>query len=70
MPCYAPLLFYLWLYFHTKSHMEEFPGGLVVKEPAFLLMWLRSLLWLWFNPWPGNSYMMWAQPKRKSPTDY
>ena len=34
--------------------MTEFPSGLVVKDTAL------SLLWLWFNPWPGNFHMLWA----------
>lgn len=25
-----------------------------VKDPVFSLLWLRSLLWLGFDPWPGN----------------
>ena len=24
-----------------------------------------SLLWLRFDPWPGNIHMLWAQPKKK-----
>ena len=24
-----------------------------VKDPVLLLLWLRSLLWLRFDPWPG-----------------
>ena len=35
----------------------EFSGGLVVKDPAW------SLLWLGFNPWPGNFHMLQARPK-------
>ena len=25
-------------------------------------VWLGSLLWLQFNPWPGNFHMLWAWP--------
>ena len=31
-----------------SEYKEEFPGGLVVKNSTF------SLLWLGFSPWPGN----------------
>ena len=36
-----------------------------VKDLAFPLLWLGSLLWSRFNPWPGNFYMPWVWPKRK-----
>ena len=42
-----------------KMIIEEFLGGLVVKESAL------SLLWLGFDPWPRNFHMLWAQPKTK-----
>ena len=29
------------------------------------LLWLGSLLWLRFHPWPGNAYMLWLWPKKK-----
>ena len=34
-----------------KDGRRKFPGGLGVKELAL------SLLWLEFNPWPGNFHM-------------
>ena len=37
-----------------KATKEMFPGGLVVKDTAL------SLLWLGFDPWPGNSCMPWV----------
>ena len=37
----------------------EFPAGLVVKDSALLLLWLR------FSPKPGNFLMPWAKPKKK-----
>ena len=37
--------------------MEEFPGGLVVKDSAL------SLLWLGFDLWPRNFGMELAQQK-------
>ena len=33
-----------------------------VKGPALSLQQLRSLLWLRFDPWPGNFHMPQAQP--------
>ena len=38
--------------------MEEFPGGLGVKDLAL------SLLWLGFDPWPENFCMAWAWPNQ------
>ena len=35
------------------------------KDPVLSLLWLRSLLWHWFNPWPGNVNVPWVQPKKK-----
>ena len=32
----------------------EFPGNLVVKDPALSLPCLGSLLWLRFDPWLGK----------------
>ena len=40
-----------------KSHAWEFPGGLVIKNSALSLLWLR------LDPWSGNFCMLWAQPK-------
>ena len=31
-----------------------------VKELAFLLQWLRSLLWHGLDPWPKNFHMPWV----------
>jgi len=36
-----------------------------VKDLTLSLQQLGSLLWHEFNPWPGNFYMPWAQPKEK-----
>ena len=38
---------------------EEFPGSLVVKDLVLLLLWLG------FDPWPGNFHMPQIQPKQK-----
>ena len=39
----------------VKKQVVEFPGGVGVKDLA------SSLLWLRFDPWPGNFCMPWAQ---------
>ena len=36
-----------------------------VKDEALSLLWLRSLLWYPFNPWPQKSRMLWVWPKQK-----
>ena len=35
-----------------------------VKDPRLSLLWLRSLQWHGFDPWPGNFCMPWAWPKK------
>ena len=40
--------------------MAQWVKGLVMS-----LQRLGSLLWLGFNPWPGNFGMLWARPKNK-----
>lgn len=32
----------------------EFPGGLAVKDPVLSLLWIGSLQWCGFEPWPGK----------------
>ena len=39
-----------------------------VKNPALSLQWLGSLLWLRFDPWPGNFHMPQAQQKKRKKT--
>ena len=34
----------------------------MVKDLVSPLLWLRSLLWRRFEPWPGNFHMLWVQP--------
>ena len=46
----------------TKKGFMEFFGGLVVKHPVLSLLWLWSLLWCGFDPWPGNFYMLQVCP--------
>ena len=36
-----------------------------VKDPTLSLLWLGSLLWHRFNPWPWNFYMLQVEPKEK-----
>ena len=36
-----------------------------VNDLVMSLLQLRLLLWLRFNPRPGNFHMLWVQPKRK-----
>ena len=38
---------------------REFPGGLEVKDLVL------SLLWRAFDPWPGNTGMLWVWPRKK-----
>ena len=35
------------------------------KDPAFLLLWLGSLLWRRFNFWPRNFHTSGAAKKKK-----
>ena len=39
----------------------------MVKDLVLSLLWLRSLLWCRFDPWPGNFCMpqVWPKEKRK-----
>ena len=36
-----------------------------VKDLALSLLWLWLLLWLGFDPWPGNFHMLQVWPKNK-----
>ena len=38
---------------------------LVVKDMALSLLWLGLLLWIGFDPWPGNFCMPQVQTKKK-----
>ena len=42
---------------------KEFPCGSASKHLALSLLWLRSLLWRGFGPWPQNLHVLWVQPK-------
>ena len=43
-----------------KKSRWEFTDGLSVKDSVLSLVWLRLLLWLEFDPWPGNFFILWA----------
>ena len=52
-----------------KEKTLEFPGasGLVVKDLALSLLWLRLLLWCTFHPWPGDlPHALGVAKKRKT----
>ena len=36
-----------------------------VKDPGLSLLWLRSLLWHGFDPWPGTSHATCAAKKER-----
>ena len=40
-----------------KKKKKKFLMGLAVKDPALFLLWLWSLLWFGFDPWPKNFCM-------------
>ena len=46
--------------------IKEFPSGLAIKDLELSLLWLRSLLWHGFDPWPENFCMpqLWKEPKK------
>ena len=55
------LLFYISLPGKQGNKEEtglEFPGGLVIKDPALSLLWLGPLLWHGFDFWPRNFCML------------
>ena len=43
----------------------EFYGSLAIKDPALSLLWLKSLQWCRFNPWPRNFCMTQKKKKKK-----
>ena len=52
----------------TSIRIEEmeFHVAQWVQYPALSLQWLESLLWLGFDPWPGNFHVLWVGPKRRT----
>lgn len=36
-----------------------------VKDLVCSLLWLGSLPWCVFHPWPQNICVLWVQPKKK-----
>ena len=47
---------------HIKFSRKEFSGDSAFKDLELTLLWLGSLLWHEFDPWPRNFCMQWAQP--------
>ena len=47
-----------------KKGIKKFCGGLAVKDLAWSLLWLGSLLWCAFDPWLRNFHMPQAWPKK------
>ena len=45
-----------------KIELLAFLGGLSVKDPSL------SLLWLGFDPWPGNFHLLWTCQNKKRPS--
>ena len=37
-----------------------------IKDLVLPLLWLRSLLWHRFDPWPGNCHMLREWPEMKN----
>ena len=37
-----------------------------VKDLVLPLLWLKSLLWYEFDPWPRNFHMLWTAKKTKN----
>ena len=35
-----------------------------MKDLVLSLLWLGSLLWLEFDPWPRNFCMLWVPPRK------
>ena len=35
-----------------------------IKDQALLKLWQRVQVQCEFDPWPGNFYMLWVQPKK------
>lgn len=49
----------------SSVSLQEFPGGLTVKDLAISLLWLRALLWHGLETWSRNYCMSWPIQKRK-----
>ena len=65
----AQVQFLVWELPHAMGAAKKkrkFLGGLMVKDLALSLLWLRSLLWHGFSLWPRSFCMQWAYPKNKT----
>ena len=47
-----------------KITLLEFSGGLALKYSMLSLLWLGSLLWHGFEPWPRNLYITTGTAKK------
>ena len=47
-----------------ETDYESFLVAQWVKDLALSLLWLKLLLWLGFDLWPGNFHMLRAHPKK------
>ena len=52
-----------------QSLWHRIPSWPTVKDPVLSLLWLGSVLWCGFDPWPHNSGTSWAQTKEKKVCD-
>lgn len=50
--------------FHHRKERSS-PVAQWIKDPILSLQWPRLLLQHRFDPWPGNFYRPWAQPKKE-----
>lgn len=58
----------IYLFIHLFIHWHVGVScSLAVNDAAFSLLWLRSLLWCVFYPWPGNSHVMGVDKKKSHP---
>lgn len=60
------LSFKNWVSLHIqKEKLGSSLAALRVKDPVLSRLWLWSLLWHWFDPWPGNLCVLQVQPPKK-----
>lgn len=50
------------MHLKIKTKFQEFPVAWQVKDTVLSPLWLRSLLYHDFNPWPRNFCMMQELP--------
>ena len=47
-----------------ENYIQEFPVARWVKNLVWSVLWLRSLLWRGFDPWPRNFHILGTWPKK------